>query len=159
VLVNTQYRQVELRHILTDAEVVLCLTDPPRRAELARVAADLVALEGVVTVGRGADEPDDERLLANNIRELDDRSFLDGGRAGPERLPASESTAVIGYTSGTTGRSKGAALLHRNLAANAASVTAAWRWTAADRLLLALPLFHAHGLFVGVHGTLLTGAS
>jgi malonyl-CoA/methylmalonyl-CoA synthetase len=159
VLVNTQYRQVELRHILTDAGVVLCLTDPPRRAELARVAGDLVALEGVVTVGRGADEPDDERLLANNIRELDDRTFLAGGRGGPERLPEGESTAVIGYTSGTTGRSKGAGLLHRNLAANAASVTAAWRWTAADRLLLTLPLFHAHGLFVGVHGTLLTGAS
>ena len=49
VLVNTQYRQVELRHILSDAGVVLCLTDPPRRAELARVAADLVALEGSTT--------------------------------------------------------------------------------------------------------------
>ncbi|HEY3109904.1 MAG TPA: acyl-CoA synthetase [Chloroflexota bacterium] len=159
VLVNTQYRQVELRHILADAGVVLCLTDRPRRAELARVAADLVALEGVVTVGRGADEPDDERLLANNIRELDDQAFLAAGRGGPERLPESESVAVIGYTSGTTGRSKGAALLHRNLAANAASVTGAWRWTAEDRLLLTLPLFHAHGLFVGVHGTLLTGAS
>ena len=74
-------------------------------------------------------------------------------------MPESESVAVIGYTSGTTGRSKGAALLHRNLAANAASVTRAWRWTAEDRLLLTLPLFHAHGLFVGTHGTLLTGAS
>src|SRR5215831_6078220 len=49
VLVNTQYRQVELRHILADAGVLLVVTDRPRRAELARVAADLIALEGVVT--------------------------------------------------------------------------------------------------------------
>src|SRR5438093_7949466 len=61
VLVNTQYRQVELRHILADAGVVLCLTDRPRRAELARVAADLVALEGVVVVGHGPDDRADEK--------------------------------------------------------------------------------------------------
>jgi acyl-CoA synthetase (AMP-forming)/AMP-acid ligase II len=157
VLVNTQYRQVELRHILADAGVILVVTDRPGRAELARVAADLIALEGVVTVGRGADEPDDSTLLANNVRELDEDSFLAAGRAGPDRRPESDAVAVIGYTSGTTGRAKGAALLHRNLAANAASVTRAWRWTAEDRLLLTLPLFHAHGLFVGTHGTLLTG--
>jgi malonyl-CoA/methylmalonyl-CoA synthetase len=158
VLVNTQYRQVELRHILADAGVLLCVTDQPRRAELSRVVGDLIALETVVTVGRGADDPDDEALLAHNVRELDEASFLASGRGGPVGRPASESVAVIGYTSGTTGRSKGAALSHRNLAANAASVTQAWRWTADDRLLLTLPLFHAHGLFVGTHGTLLTGA-
>ena len=62
-------------------------------------------------------------------------------------LPETEAVAVIGYTSGTTGRSKGAMLTHRNLASNAAAVTTAWHWTAADRLLLTLPLFHAHGLF------------
>jgi malonyl-CoA/methylmalonyl-CoA synthetase len=159
VLVNTQYRQVELRHILADAGVVLCVTGRAGRTELARVVSELIALEGVVTVGRGADEPDEEALLANNVRELDEESFLADGRAGAGRLPESESVAVIGYTSGTTGRSKGAALRHRNLAANAASVTQAWRWTSEDRLLLTLPLFHAHGLFVGTHGTLLTGAS
>jgi malonyl-CoA/methylmalonyl-CoA synthetase len=50
-------------------------------------------------------------------------------------------------------------LLHRNLLSNVRAVTEAWRWTAADRLLLALPLFHTHGLMVGLHGTLYTGAS
>jgi malonyl-CoA/methylmalonyl-CoA synthetase len=66
---------------------------------------------------------------------------------------------MIAYTSGTTGRSKGAMLLHRNLLANAEAIRAAWRWTADDHLLLTLPLFHSHGLMVGAHGTLLAGAS
>lgn len=74
-------------------------------------------------------------------------------------LPRPEELAVLGYTSGTTGRSKGAMLLHRNLLANVRAVTEAWRWTAQDRLLLTLPLFHTHGLMVGLHGTLFTGAS
>jgi len=67
--------------------------------------------------------------------------------------------AMILYTSGTTGRPKGAVLSHGNLLASARAVTIAWRWTPGDRLVLALPLFHAHGLAVGVHGTLVAGAS
>ncbi|HVM68113.1 MAG TPA: AMP-binding protein [Acidimicrobiales bacterium] len=67
--------------------------------------------------------------------------------------------ALIGYTSGTTGRPKGAVLTHANLLAGARSVGVAWRWSPEDRLVLALPLFHAHGLAVGVHGTLVSGAS
>ncbi|HWB71268.1 MAG TPA: AMP-binding protein, partial [Egibacteraceae bacterium] len=67
--------------------------------------------------------------------------------------------ALIGYTSGTTGAPKGAVLSHGNLLAGSESLRLAWRWTAADRLVLALPLFHAHGLCVGLHGTLLAGGS
>jgi malonyl-CoA/methylmalonyl-CoA synthetase len=77
----------------------------------------------------------------------------------PEVLPKGEDLALLAYTSGTTGRAKGAMLLHRNLAANSAAVTQAWRWTAEDCLLLTLPLFHIHGLGVGLHGTLFSGAS
>jgi malonyl-CoA/methylmalonyl-CoA synthetase len=77
------------------------------------------------------------------------------------RLDAAQAAdpALIGYTSGTTGRPKGALLTHGNLLAGARSVVVAWRWSPADRLVLALPLFHAHGLAVGVHGTLVAGAS
>jgi malonyl-CoA/methylmalonyl-CoA synthetase len=67
--------------------------------------------------------------------------------------------AMICYTSGTTGRPKGAALTHGNLLASSEAVRLAWRWTPDDRLVLALPLFHAHGLLVGLHGTLVAGAS
>jgi malonyl-CoA/methylmalonyl-CoA synthetase len=71
----------------------------------------------------------------------------------------SDDPAIIGYTSGTTGAPKGAVLSHGNVLAGAASVRIAWRWTTDDRLVLCLPLFHMHGLGVGLHGSLLAGAS
>mgnify|MGYP001072538509 CR=1 FL=1 len=67
--------------------------------------------------------------------------------------------AMILYTSGTTGRPKGAPLTHANLLAGAQAVRLAWRWTPDDTLALCLPLFHMHGLGVGLHGTLVTGAA
>jgi malonyl-CoA/methylmalonyl-CoA synthetase len=73
--------------------------------------------------------------------------------------PDPSTPALIGYTSGTTGAPKGAVLSHANLLAGTSSVVLAWRWTATDRLVLALPLFHIHGLGVGLHGTLLSGGS
>jgi malonyl-CoA/methylmalonyl-CoA synthetase len=77
----------------------------------------------------------------------------------PPPLPSldAESPALIIYTSGTTGRPKGALLDHGNLLAQARGAIEAWRWTAADRLVHALPLFHLHGLAMGLHGSLLTG--
>ena len=85
--------------------------------------------------------------------------FLEDAGDYALKLPDGDDLAVIAYTSGTTGRSKGAMLLHRNLAANARAVCEAWRWTAGDNLLLTLPLFHTHGLMVGAHGTFFSGAS
>src|SRR5215210_1079874 len=141
VPVNTQYRRGELRHIFEDAGVRLCLTDAERRPELEGVQGELPKLEAVIEAGE----------------ELED--FLEVSGAYEPELPEGEDLAVIAYTSGTTGRSKGAMLLHRNLVANIEAICEAWRWTADDHLLLALPLFHTHGLTVGSHGTLFTGAS
>jgi malonyl-CoA/methylmalonyl-CoA synthetase len=141
VPVNTQYRKTELRHIFGDAGVRMCLTDANVRPELEGVREDLPNLETVVEVG---EELQDFLGAAPNTYE--------GG------LPDGEDLAAIAYTSGTTGRSKGAMLLHRNLVANAEAVCTAWRWTADDVLLLALPLFHVHGLMVGAHGTFFAGA-
>jgi malonyl-CoA/methylmalonyl-CoA synthetase len=75
-------------------------------------------------------------------------------------LPAlgPSSPALIIYTSGTTGRPKGALLDHGNMLAQARGVIEAWRWEPQDRLVLALPLFHVHGLGIGLHGTLIRGA-
>jgi malonyl-CoA/methylmalonyl-CoA synthetase len=67
--------------------------------------------------------------------------------------------ALIVYTSGTTGKPKGAVLSHANLLASAHAVRLAWRWTPEDRLALSLPLFHIHGLGVGLHGALVAGGS
>src|SRR5579859_4431353 len=69
-----------------------------------------------------------------------------------------DDVALIVYTSGTTGPPKGAPLTHRNLLASAHAVRIAWRWTPEDRLALCLPLFHIHGLGVGLHGTFTAGA-
>jgi malonyl-CoA/methylmalonyl-CoA synthetase len=141
VPVNTAYRQAELRHIFDDAGVRLCFTDEERRSELERVRENLPRLESVIEVGE----------------ELD--SFL-GEIENYEGEPSrGGDLAVIAYTSGTTGRSKGAMLLHRNLVGNIEAICEAWQWTPADHLLLTLPLFHTHGLMVGVHGTFFTGAS
>ena len=71
---------------------------------------------------------------------------------------AADDLAAILYTSGTTGRSKGAMLTHGNLLSNAQVLKAAWGWQADDVLLHALPIFHVHGLFVASHGALLAGA-
>ncbi len=72
---------------------------------------------------------------------------------GPDDL------AAILYTSGTTGRSKGAMLSHANLSSNARALIESWRFTAADVLLHALPIFHVHGLFVASNVALMSGAS
>jgi malonyl-CoA/methylmalonyl-CoA synthetase len=67
--------------------------------------------------------------------------------------------AAILYTSGTTGRSKGAMLSHDNLASNALVLKQAWRWRKGDVLIHALPIYHVHGLFVALHGALLNGST
>jgi malonyl-CoA/methylmalonyl-CoA synthetase len=77
-----------------------------------------------------------------------------------EHVPRSAGDlAAILYTSGTTGRSKGAMLSHANLTSNAAALVEAWRFTSDDVLLHALPIFHTHGLFVATNVVLMAGAS
>ena len=77
----------------------------------------------------------------------------------PDAAVTTSDLASILYTSGTTGRSKGAMLTHGNLYSNAESLKHAWRFTADDVLLHALPIFHIHGLFVAINITLVSGAS
>lgn len=72
---------------------------------------------------------------------------------------ADEDAAAILYTSGTTGRSKGAVLTHRNLTSNCLSLLDAWHFTDTDRLIHALPIFHTHGLFVACNMALAAGAT
>ncbi|GHO97069.1 long-chain-fatty-acid--CoA ligase [Reticulibacter mediterranei] len=157
VLVNPQYRQVELSHIMNDAGVRLCVTSTAGAAELQSLTIpDLSALVIV--------DAADQVPSGGGMEQIAFAAFIQpqpqqAGEEGQLALPAADAPALIGYTSGTTGRSKGALLLHRNLVANIAAVTSAWHWTEHDRLLLTLPLFHAHGLMVGMHGTLFKGST
>ncbi|HVA92910.1 MAG TPA: AMP-binding protein [Chloroflexota bacterium] len=134
---NPAYRQSELEHILTDSKPMMVLTDPERLPLVESVRARMPWITAVL-----------------------DLEQLPLGDAALARPPVgTESPAVIIYTSGTTGRPKGALLDHGNLLAQARGAIEAWRWTKDDRLVLALPLFHVHGLAIGLHGTLLSGAS
>lgn len=146
VPVNTRYRQEELRHILSNSGARLAVTDPAGLPELEKVRDDAREVRQVIVVGRGTDA------------DVATWEGLGGGRRAEPAAIGPGDLAMIGYTSGTTGRSKGAMLTHGGFCANSASLTRAWGWTAADRLLLTLPLFHMHGLGVGLHGTLVQGS-
>jgi malonyl-CoA/methylmalonyl-CoA synthetase len=85
---------------------------------------------------------------------------LDAAPAAFETVPRGpDDLAAILYTSGTTGRSKGAMLSHRNLSSNALVLKDYWRWQGGDVLIHALPIYHVHGLFVALHGALLNGSA
>jgi malonyl-CoA/methylmalonyl-CoA synthetase len=141
---NTGYTLAELDYFIGDAEPALVVCAPKTRAGLEPVATARGAR--IETLGEHGDGS-----LAALAMEADG-DFADVAR-GPGDL------AAILYTSGTTGRSKGAMLTHDNLLSNASTLVDTWRFTAADRLIHALPIFHTHGLFVASNIILLVGAS
>lgn len=142
---NTAYTQAELDYFLRDAEpaVFVC---PPERGEAGAALCRDTGTARCLTLGASA-EGTLMDLAAQQPGEWRDISC---GREG---------LAAILYTSGTTGRSKGAMLTPRNLASNAHALIETWRFTEADVLLHALPIFHTHGLFVASNVALMSAAS
>jgi malonyl-CoA/methylmalonyl-CoA synthetase len=139
---NTAYTLAEVAYFIGDAQPALIVCDPTARAGVEGVA-DETRIETLDPAGGGS--------LAE----------LASGHAGAfeTRPRAADDLAAICYTSGTTGRSKGAMLTHRALASNAASLVDLWRFTPADVLIHALPIYHVHGLFVATNVALMAGAS
>ncbi len=142
---NTAYTPAEIEYFLTDAEPRVFVCDHAQKEKLAGVAAK-AGVARVETLGVKRDGSLME-AFANAPAEFAD------ARRGPGDL------AAILYTSGTTGRSKGAMLSHDNLASNALTLVDYWRFTANDVLIHALPIYHTHGLFVATNTMLLAGGT
>lgn len=141
---NTAYTLTELEYFLTDAEPSLVVCDPSKAEGIAAIATRINAR--VMTLG------------ADGKGSLTEAA----AKAKPEFTTvarADDDLAAILYTSGTTGRSKGAMLTHDNLASNSFSLVDYWRFTDKDVLIHALPIYHTHGLFVASNVTLFARAS
>jgi len=141
---NTAYTPDEIAYFVRDSGARLLLCDPGQADNLRTVAEDAGA--ALMTLGATGD---------GTLPEV--------AQGRPERFETvprgADDLAALLYTSGTTGRSKGAMLTQENLLSNARVLTGYWRFTAEDVLLHALPIFHTHGLFVGTNIALLAGGS
>ncbi len=141
---NTGYTPAEIGYFVEDAAPAVFVCDPAKQAAL-QTAADKAGAR-LVTLDAGG---------RGTLTEAAD--------AAPEAFEtverASDDLAALLYTSGTTGRSKGAMLTHGNLVSNALALRDAWAYTAQDVLIHALPIFHTHGLFVATNVTLFSGAA
>lgn len=140
---NTGYTDAELSYFTENAEPALVVCDPAKQESFESLCRK--QRYDVLTLDRnGAGTLIDESGSQPVRHEIVDRK--------PDDI------AVILYTSGTTGRPKGAMISHNNLAANGLALHKAWGWHRDDVLLHALPIFHIHGLFVACHCVLLSGS-
>src|SRR5256885_756885 len=137
---NPAFKAAEAEQILSDSEAAVVLVDAGRQSLIDALRPRLKDLHQTARVEEIGSVP------SPLVRE---------GQGGGSLTP--EDPALLLYTSGTTGRPKGALLDHGNLLAQGRGVVEAWRWTAEDRLVLALPLFHVHGLAIALHGSLIAG--
>ena len=141
---NTAYTAAEVDYFVADAQPKLIVCDTARQGEM-RALADrhkVFAVANLDSQGEGS--------LASLAASMDDRHETAARTA--------DDLAGLLYTSGTTGRSKGAMISHDNLASNARALVDLWRITADDRLLHALPVFHVHGLYVALNTAFLAGS-
>ncbi len=142
---NPAYTASEVSYFLGDAQPALFVCDPEKLGALKPIAKE----HGVANVWTLA--PDESGTLAA-ARDAESDGFTPVPRAADD-------LAAILYTSGTTGRSKGAMLTHLALASNSETLVEIWHFTDKDVLIHALPIFHTHGLFVATNVTLMAGGS
>lgn len=152
VPINTRYRGEEVSHILEDSGAKAILVRAGSLcAQVLQGLAPPAALRLRIWIGEGEAHPGDlafERLVETELPYAEVHT---------PPIASDRDTAVLLYTSGTTGKSKGVELSFGAILANTEAVTRLWRFDSEDRLALTLPLFHVHGLCLGVHGGLLHG--
>ncbi len=141
---NPGYTLNELDYFISDSGASLVVCDPEAQLGLTRIAER----HGAKLETHGSDASGSLYEKASPAAS----DFADVQRGADD-------LAAILYTSGTTGRSKGAMLSHDNLASNAVTLAEVWRFTPSDVLIHALPVFHTHGLFVATNVTLIAGSS
>ncbi|NBO13585.1 MAG: malonyl-CoA synthase [Betaproteobacteria bacterium] len=142
---NTAYQSAEVSYFIENAEPAVVVCSPKHFAWVSTLAFK-AGTHSVFTLG-------DDRTGS-----LLDRAVHHSDQHQPVACKAGDLAAIL-YTSGTTGRSKGAMLSHGNLLSNAQVLKAYWGWQQGDVLIHALPIFHVHGLFVALHGALLNGST
>jgi acyl-CoA synthetase (AMP-forming)/AMP-acid ligase II len=168
VPINLAYKRREVGHILADAAPRLLVVEAAQRAVLDEVpAAERASLEAVLDAAElwrwselepGAATPNG--TAGGQVLEASEAPRAARAPEAPETpAPGGDDLAVLLYTSGTTGTSKGAMISHHNVLATVTGLLAAWSWGAGDVLWLALPLFHVHGLIVGLDCALAAGAT
>jgi len=143
---NTAYQSAEMAYFIGDAEPAVVVCTGPNFGWVSKIAFN-VGTQYVFTLN-------DDRTGSLLTR---------GAYCSDQHVVATKETddvVAVVYTSGTTGRSKGALLTHGNLLSNAQVLKTYWGWRSAgaDVLIHALPIFHVHGLFVAIHGALLSGS-
>ena len=141
---NSAYQAGEIDYFLQDAQPAVVVCSPANQGWIEPIAR----ARGARQVYTLSDQGSGSLLQA---------AAPFGDRCAPAQRKATDMAAIL-YTSGTTGRSKGAMLSHGNLSSNAIMLNTYWRWRSGDVLLHALPIFHVHGLFVALHGALYAGA-
>ena len=145
---NTAYRAAEIAYFVADAEPSVVVCAPENFGWVSQIAFK-AGTQHVYTLDQARNGRNAGSLLT---RAQHQRDTFETVVKQPDEL------AAILYTSGTTGRSKGAMLTHDNLASNAQVLQDYWHWQKDDVLLHTLPLFHVHGLFIATHGALLNGS-
>ena len=141
---NTAYQKAEIEYFVGNAEPAVVVCTPSNFSWVSRIAFT-AGTKHVFTLG----EDRSGTLLERAVHCSDVHT--------PAVKQAGDLAAIL-YTSGTTGRSKGAMLTHGNLLSNAQVLKDYWGWKDGDVLIHALPIFHVHGLFVAIHGALLNGS-
>jgi acyl-CoA synthetase (AMP-forming)/AMP-acid ligase II len=152
VLANPDYTAAELRHLAADSGAVLAFADP----EPMRLLAALGPRDPGKPATRGPGKPaapGSALLVTADVRALPEQRWPASGT-----VIRPHDTALLAYTSGTTGKPKGVPLTHRQLAVSIRAAMAAWRWHCDDVLVHALPLYHQHGLG-GLHAALIAGGT
>ena len=142
---NPGYTTAEIEYFVDDATPHIFVCDPQKRKDLAPICESLNVAHLLTLDANGK----------GTLTEFAAKAETDYETAAVE---ATDLAAIL-YTSGTTGRSKGAMLTHANLASNARTLVEYWQFTESDVLLHALPIFHTHGLFVATNVVLTAGAS